>query len=222
MAFNAVRFVLTFGNESRLTSIPILTIDGEKSLSFASLTDKIKQKYSDNNNAEYKISCQLKQGHIIAILDDEDLYLAVESVQGFDGEVCSLNLSVKAEVVISNRNSTYVNDSLIDISASTTPIETAHIDTNTMIAVSHSEPSAVTTTGNGNSSKNHRNKRSRTDSLSNHSSNSSNSVSVRPYILLRIILFSSICLEHYPHSERWAVFGPFDTGVLTGERVAST
>ena len=195
MALKVVRFVLNFGNESRLTSIPILTIDGKKRLSFSSLFDKIKQKYSDNNNAEYKISCELKQGYKIAILDEEDLYLAVESMQGFDGETCVLDLSVKADAVISCTNLTVVSESIIDISESTTPIENSHIQASS-IALSHSDPSLIneplpvsnTETASSSSSSN-RNKRSRTESLSNHTSTSSSSVNETFYTLSSIYFF---------------------------------
>ena len=194
MALNVVRFILNFGNESRLTSIPVITSDGEKRLSFASLADKIKQKYF-KSMTEYKISCQLKQGQRIRILDDEDLYLAVESMQGFDGETCVLDLSVKADAVISCTNLTVVSESIIDISESTTPIENSHIQASS-IALSHSDPSLIneplpvsnTETASSSSSSN-RNKRSRTESLSNHTSTSSSSVNETFYTLSSIYFF---------------------------------
>ena len=222
MALKVVRFMLNFGNERRLTSIPILAIDGVKRLSFSSLSDKIKQKYSNNNDAEYKISCRLKQGHIITILDDEDLYLAVESMEGFDGETCMLDLSVKAEVVISHTNSTDANDSIIDVSESTTPIENARIQASSISNSDLSlinEPLPVSSTEAGSSSSRYRNKRPRTDSLSNHSSNSSNSVcEIFSFIINHIFSYTFICLER----SHWAIVGPFDTGVPLCERVAST
>ena len=228
MALNVVRFILNFGNESRLTSIPVITSDGEKRLSFASLADKIKQKYF-KSMTEYKISCQLKQGQRIRILDDEDLYLAVESMQGFDGETCVLDLSVKSEVVISSANSTDINESIIDIIESVDSNEIiAPIKANSLIAVSNSnsppinEPSPFSGT-EIDSSSSHRNKRSRTESLSNHTSASSISVNeIFSYIIKHIFSCTFSCLEYYLQWKWWAIIGPSDAGILAGERVAST